>query len=68
MASMQYATVERSRCVSCGACENICPKGAISVFKGCFALVDTEACVGCGLCVKTCPATCISLEQRKDVA
>ena len=68
MASKQYATVERNRCVSCGACENTCPKGAISVFKGCFALVDTDACVGCGMCERTCPATCISMEQRKDVA
>lgn len=43
------ATVDQSVCVACGACAKVCPKGAISVWKGCFATVAEEKCVGCGL-------------------
>lgn len=52
----RFAVVNEDRCVSCGACTHVCPRQAISVYKGCFARVDKERCVGCGLCAKTCPA------------
>ena len=39
MASKRYSIVDKSVCVACGACENICPLGAIKVHKGCFAKV-----------------------------
>lgn len=52
----RFAVVNEDRCVSCGACTQVCPRQAISVYKGCFARVDRERCVGCGLCAKTCPA------------
>ena len=42
-----------------------CPKGAISIHKGCHALVDESRCVGCGLCAKACPAGCITIERRE---
>ena len=51
----RYATVNQKLCVSCGACQNICPKEAISVWRGCYAESVPEACVGCGLCAKECP-------------
>nr|WP_304260342.1 4Fe-4S binding protein [Phascolarctobacterium succinatutens] len=52
----RFAVVNEDRCVSCGACTHVCPRQAISVYKGCFARVDKERCVGCSLCAKTCPA------------
>ena len=55
MASKRYATVDKSVCVACGACENICPLGAIMVHKGCFAKVAEDKRVGCGKCEKVCP-------------
>ena len=67
MASKRYAVVEESRCVACGACENVCPRGAIRVKKGCFAKVDKDKCVGCLLCAKTCPAGVISGVEREAV-
>lgn len=60
----KLAFVDRNICVACGACMNACPKGAISIYRGCFALVKEESCVGCGLCAKTCPAGCICLKER----
>lgn len=49
------ARVEQGACVACGCCVKVCPKGAISIFKGIFARVDRETCVGCGKCAKECP-------------
>ncbi len=48
-------------CVSCGACVLECPRDAISIYKGCYALVDPTKCIGCGLCQKACPANAISM-------
>ncbi len=58
------AMVDKKRCVACGACEAVCPKCAIVVWKGCFAVVKEDICVGCGLCSRTCPAGCVQVEVR----
>lgn len=46
-------------CSSCGACANICVRGAISMMldAGGFyrPVVDFEKCVQCGACVNVCP-------------
>lgn len=59
----RQAAVDSNVCVACGACIKVCPKAAISIWKGCFAEVNGEACVGCGKCAKTCPASCITIEK-----
>ena len=61
------AAVDQQICVGCGACAKVCPKGAISVWKGCFARVQADLCVGCGLCAKACPAGCITVKERSEV-
>ncbi len=68
MPPRRYASVDRRRCVSCGTCEKTCPRGAIAVWNGCFALVSRGLCVGCGKCSKACPADCITLKEREAEA
>lgn len=63
----KLAVVDKSVCVACGACVKACPKGAVSVWKGCYAQAEEGKCVGCGLCAKTCPAGCIEIKQRGEV-
>ena len=65
MPSKRYAKANRTRCVSCGACANECPRGAIEIWRGCFARIDPSVCVGCGRCQNVCPADCIELLQRE---
>lgn len=65
MASKKCALVDKSRCVACGACAKVCLKGALSVYRGCYAKVNEEICVGCGKCAKTCPADCITVKERE---
>ena len=60
----KLAVVDRWVCVACGVCRKPCPRGASSIYRGCYAGVDGEKCVGCGLCAKACPAGCIDLKER----
>ncbi len=59
------AVVLTEECVACGSCEKVCPRKAISIYKGLFAKVDESRCVGCGKCVKACPAAVIELNVKE---
>lgn len=43
----------REKCVGCGACVNVCPKGAIHMVDG-KAVTDHRTCDGCGSCTDAC--------------
>ncbi len=42
------------QCIACGACEGVCPVGAISMGDGKFE-IDREKCISCGSCASICP-------------
>lgn len=56
------ASIPQKDCVACGCCLRNCPKDAISIPKGIYAVVDYGKCVGCGICAKVCPASIIRME------
>ena len=60
----KIAVVNKEICVACGVCVKTCPRGAVSIYRGCYALVNGERGVGCGLCAKGCPANCIEMKER----
>lgn len=64
MLSKRLARVESGRCVACGACEAVCPKGAIAVWRGCWTRITPEVCIGCGKCARVCPAGCLEITER----
>ena len=66
MLSKRYASINRENCAACGACIKECPRGAISIHKGCYAVVDVQSCVGCGKCAKICPANAILVVSREE--
>lgn len=45
-------------CISCGACADACPMGAIS--QGDTQYVISDACIDCGTCADQCPMSAIS--------
>lgn len=62
----KIAVADKKVCVACGVCLKTCPKEAITIFRGCYAVVDDAKCVGCGLCAKACPAGCIAVAERGE--
>jgi len=53
------------RCTSCGQCEEICPKHAITNTPG-KATIDYDKCIRCYCCQEICPEKAIMLEDRPD--
>ncbi|XME03220.1 Coenzyme F420 hydrogenase/dehydrogenase, beta subunit C-terminal domain [Lachnospiraceae bacterium C1.1] len=51
--------VNEEKCTGCRACENICPKGAITMKltteMKTVPEINSDLCIECGLCGKTCP-------------
>jgi ferredoxin len=68
MARKRKATVQTKECVACGCCLKSCPLGAISVYRGLYALVDEGRCVGCGKCEAACPAQVIDIIASEGAA
>lgn len=54
-----FSTQDAKLCCGCGACEQKCPSGAISMVLNdegfLYPVVDDERCDNCGLCEKVCP-------------
>jgi NAD-dependent dihydropyrimidine dehydrogenase PreA subunit len=57
---MAYAV--DSSCIGCGACEFVCPHGAISQSEGypVIYVVDPLRCDDCALCVPVCPLSALA--------
>ena len=62
-AVLKKAFVEEKECVACGTCLVTCPRQAIHIAHGCYAVIDSVRCVGCGLCSKACPASVIEVHS-----
>lgn len=58
----------KAHCCGCGACEQSCPKGCITMVPDeegfLYPRVEETACVQCGLCEKVCPI----LSEKKPAA
>ena len=74
--SHQKASIDKSKCVECGACAKVCPYTAItnrnrpcenackvkaiSMNESKAASIDNKKCIACGACVYQCPFGAIS--------
>jgi uncharacterized protein (DUF362 family)/NAD-dependent dihydropyrimidine dehydrogenase PreA subunit len=52
------------KCIACGDCERICPKGAVKV-QGRMAEVNYSKCIRCFCCHEVCPEEAIVLRGMK---
>jgi len=50
--------VDKSKCIGCETCVNICPVEAITMVKG-KAEIDKKKCIHCGSCKQVCPVEAI---------
>ncbi len=56
-------TLDREKCIGCGACRDICPVGVYGELDGekKTTFADRDACFSCGACVKQCPSGALRL-------
>lgn len=62
---MRKAVANQKECVACGVCAKTCPRQAISIFHGIYAVVNEDLCVGCKKCERACPASVIQVVQKE---
>ena len=53
--------VNKSKCIGCGACESVCPVGAIKLDANGKSEIDTNVCIKCGACENLCPVEAIKI-------
>ncbi|MDI7274763.1 MAG: 4Fe-4S binding protein [Anaerolineae bacterium] len=46
--------VDLAKCTGCGACADVCPRGAVQIVAG-HAEIDDARCERCAACVPACP-------------
>lgn len=60
----KYSVSEK--CIGCGICTRVCPKGCISIVDG-RASYDSTRCFGCMACIHACPQKAIGYVEIKEV-
>lgn len=62
-----YNNKSKILCYGCRACEQICPREAISMHPNqegfIYPTIDQKKCIDCGLCEKVCPTQDINKEK-----
>jgi len=61
--AVEFFTLDKESCTSCGACTSECPIQIIKMDSGMPSIVEggEKACINCGHCVTVCPTEAISL-------
>ena len=52
--------LNKSLCVGCAVCRDVCPRNAIIMVKG-YPQIDEVKCNECGICVQRCPKKALSI-------
>jgi len=53
------------RCIQCGKCTHICPKGCHTFTKECGHTIERERCIRCGKCASVCNAEAIEIVGKQ---
>lgn len=56
--------VDRKKCIGCGMCLSVCPKGSFAI-NGKSRFLKERGCEGCGSCFLQCPQAAINIVKGK---
>lgn len=62
--------LEPQLCTGCGACEQTCPTGSLTLeqeHNSVSLVFDPALCTGCGQCASRCPERAVSVEKMTDL-
>ncbi len=54
--------LDKSKCIGCGRCFEVCPHQVFMVENKKASLKDFQACMECGACAKNCPVDAITVD------
>lgn len=60
--------VDRDKCISCGACADVCPASAITYDEEDKPRVDLGQCIYCAECAQICPTEAITMSIEYELA
>lgn len=65
-----FIVLDKSRCISCFRCAQICPANAIqmSYFENFYPGIDYTKCIFCHFCVESCPTGALASSTLHDMA
>jgi NAD-dependent dihydropyrimidine dehydrogenase PreA subunit len=55
--------LDRSKCMGCGMCLQVCPHAVLSLTNGTAEIVNRDACMECGACSRNCPVEALSVQS-----
>jgi ferredoxin len=55
-------TFDTEKCIGCGMCVEVCPRGVLVVTDGKAHIAEKDLCMECGACTENCPANAIEVE------
>jgi NAD-dependent dihydropyrimidine dehydrogenase PreA subunit len=55
--------LNEEKCLGCGMCTLVCPRGVLNLNNGKALIRDRDACIECGACAMNCPAEAITVQR-----